>query len=215
MKKLAIVAGAFALATTIAACSHTAPVSVSPNLNVYSSYGEKLPGSYLLYVGDRDLSATIKPTGMNCGFHSFPIDIREAFKMSTTRTIEQLVESVELVDNPVPAADLARTGKAGMIVVQPQDMNIRVQFIEGFWTATADADAELAASITVDTSAGRVLGTTASGDSSATGGAGTLCDGGGRVIGEATEKALEELLGQIGERFANSPRLREGLAGTR
>ena len=116
---------------------------------------------------------------------------------------------MELVDTPVAATELGRMGKSGMIVIQPQDMTTRIQFIEGFWSMTGEASSEISASITVDTpSNGRALGTTASGDARASGGAGAVCGGGATIIGEATEKSLEELFGQIGERFSNSPRLR-------
>lgn len=197
------------MSASLGACAYNAPVNVSPNLNVYSSYGDKIPGSYLLYVEEEGLSATVKPTGFECSAHKYPIDITGVFKTSALRTMQQLVDDVQLVERPVPTTNLATMGKSGMIIIRAEDMTARMQFIPGFWSSTADASSEISASLTVDTPNGRVLGTSASGDARESGEAGSACGGGANALGQATEKALTELFGQIGERFTNSPRLRQ------
>jgi hypothetical protein len=73
------------------------------------------------------------------------------------------VESVQVVDAPVSASSLAERGLAGMIIIQPDTLVARIQFIEGFWPGTADSTVEISASISVDGKEGRLLGTSASG----------------------------------------------------
>jgi hypothetical protein len=206
--RLMMVAALAGAALTLGACAYNAPVAISPNLNVYSSYGDKLPGSYLLYVESSGLVQRVKPTGLSCAAHSFPLDVQSAFTSSVVKTMEQLVESVEVVSSPVATAELGRTGKAGMIIIRAENLRARIQFIPGFFSATADANVELSASLSVDGPGGRLLGTTAAGDGANQGGSGGACEGGATVLGQATEVALKELLGQLGERFSNSPRLR-------
>lgn len=197
-------------ALSAAACAHQAPVAVAPNLNVYSSYGEKLPGSYLLFVDGGALDTVVKPTGMNCSFHSYPVQLAQPFRQSVVKTVEQLVENVQVVDRPLTLADLQNQGKAGMIIVKAENINARLQVIEGFWSSSADSTVELTASLTVDAvPGGRLLGTSASGDGNGRSPAGAFCGESGKSIGVASEAAMKELLGQLGERMSNSPRLRD------
>jgi hypothetical protein len=197
-----------AASLALGACAYNAPVGVSPNLNVYSSYDEKLPGSYALYVDSELFSQTVRPTGYNCAAHTFPLDMRDTFKQSVTRTIQQLVEEVEVVQSPLSGEALARSGKRGQIVVRADGLNARVQFIPGFWSASSEGNVELTANLSVDGSNGRILGTTAEGSGTAQGDAGLMCGGGANAIAMAAEKATKQLLGQLGERLSNSPRMR-------
>lgn len=192
----------------LGACAYQAPVSVTPNLNVYSSYGEKLPGNYALYVSGEGFTGNVKPTGMTCAAHHFPLNVEAPFKESVVKTMQQLVENVEVVDRPLTSDELTRSGKRGMIIVRADTMVARIQFVEGFWSATGDANVELSANMSVDSSVGRVLGTTADGSGNAQSDAGAMCGGGANAIGQAAEKAMKQLLGQLGERLSNSPRLR-------
>lgn len=72
-----------------------------------------------------------------------------------------------------------------------------------------EADVDLVASLRVDGRSGRLLGTTVAADDNAVTDAGTGCDGGAQAISLATSGALKKLMGRLGERLANSPRLRE------
>jgi hypothetical protein len=195
-------------AVLLSACAYQAPVSVSPNLNVYSSYGEKLPGIYALYVSTDNFNQNIKPTGYQCSFHTYPLDLSTSFKSSVVKTMQQLVENIEVVDVPLSIEELKRSGKRGMIIVRGDTVDAHVQFIPGFWSAAATSQVELSANMTVDSSGGRVLGTTAQGSGNAQSDAGALCGGGANAVADAAQKAMKQLLGQLGERLSNSPRLR-------
>ncbi|MDB5437060.1 MAG: hypothetical protein JWR47_3317, partial [Phenylobacterium sp.] len=177
-------------------------------LNVYSSYDDKLPGSYALYVDSELFSQTVRPTGYNCAAHTFPLDMRDTFKQSVVKTIQQLVEEVEVVQTPLSGEALARSGKRGQIIVRADGLTARVQFIPGFWRASSEGNVELTANMSVDGANGRILGTTAEGAGTAQGEAGLMCGGGANAVATAAEKATKQLLGQLGERLSNSPRMR-------
>lgn len=196
----------------MAGCAYNAPVGVSPNLNVYLSYGDKLPGRYAVYVNADSFNTTVRPTGLNCGAHNYPLDLRESFKASALATVRQLVGDAELVESPLPATELARRGLTGQISVQADTIVARVQVISGFWSSTADSTIELTAGMNVDTGTGRVLGTTAQGFGNAQNDAGSFCGQVAVAIGSATEKAVRQVLGQLGERLSNSERLRHAAA---
>jgi hypothetical protein len=201
-----------ASASLVSACAYNVPVGSAPNLNVYSSYTEKVAGSYALFVDTNSFMKTVKSTGYACSAHTYPLDLRNSFREATVKTVQQLVENVEVVDHPLTSEELKQHNLMGQIIVRSDDLNARVQFVPGFWSASADANVELSASLTVDGHDGRLLGTTGEGAGNAQGEAGMYCGGGATTIGQATEKAVKQLLGQLGERLSNSPRLR-GKAG--
>ena len=133
LMKLLLLIGAAALTISLSACAYQAPVVATPNLNVYSSYSNKLSGNYLLYVDDDAFSQTIHATGIACSAHNYPLDARAAFKEATFKTVEQLVEHVEIVDNPVPFDSAAAKGKTGVIVVKGDEIQARFVMVPGFW----------------------------------------------------------------------------------
>jgi hypothetical protein len=192
----------------LSGCAYNAPVGVSPNLNVYSSYGDKLPGRYALVVESDAFNTDVKPTGYNCSAHHFPLDLREAFAASTAGTLRQLVQDVQVLPRPIPAQELANQGFAGEVIVTAETISARVQVVPGFWSSSASSVVEMSAGMTVDTINGRALGTSAQGFGDAQNDAGAMCGETATAIGTATEKAMRQLLGQLGERLSNSDRLR-------
>jgi len=193
----------------MAGCTYIAPVSVAPNMDVVSSYGEKLPGSYLLYVEGDQFAQMVEATGYACAAHAYPVDAGTAFRNSTVQTIQQLVDSVQVVEQPVSASELAAQGKMGMIIVDAQSLQARFVVLRGFGSATADANVDMAATISVDGRNGRLFGTTVEGSGNAQSDAGVMCGGAATALGEATQTAMNKLIGEMGDRLSNSTRLRE------
>ena len=194
-----------------AGCTYSAPTNVNPATNIYSNYDDKLQGRYALYVDAEKLKEDIKPSGLACSAHTFPVDARSAFRTSTIKTFENLIEEVEPVDQPLTQIDLTARGLRGMIVVEVDDIDIDLKVIPGFWTSEIEADAEITAQLTVDGTTGRLLGTAVEGEEDARSEAGGACEGGAAAIGEAVEEAMKEVLERLGERLTNSQRLRNGV----
>ncbi|MGN6146882.1 MAG: hypothetical protein ACTHOP_25210 [Mesorhizobium sp.] len=198
------------LAATVSGCQYKAEPLPIAAYNVYSSYGDKLPGKYLLYVDASALSRSIKPSDMNCAAHTFPIDMRTGFTGSVRKTFEPLVAELQVVDKPVDRADLAAQGARGMIMVKGEELDGRLRVVPGFWQAGMETEVELAASITVDGRNGRLLGSTVGGDGNAQGDAGGFCEGGAKAMTDAAEKAMKQAVGRLGEALTNSERVRKG-----
>ena len=193
----------------VSACTYNASAPVSPAYDVYSNYDDKLPGQYALYVDAEKLSGEYSVEGYACSAHNYSQDATGAFEQSVSQTFQNLVENLELVDQPLSANDLKAQGYTGMIIVEAEDIDVRINVIPGFWTSDMSADVDLAASLRVNGREGRLLGTTVSGDDDAKTGAGAGCEGGAKALSEATSKALEDLMQRLGERLSNSRRLRE------
>jgi hypothetical protein len=77
-----------------------------------------------------------------------------------------------------------------MIIIRADTLNARIQFISGFWSNTGDANVDLDATLSVDTTRGRVLGTTAEGSGNAQGDSGQACGGGEPLLWERRQKRL-------------------------
>jgi hypothetical protein len=206
IKSLSILASVTVL---LGACSYPVQPSVSPALNVYTSYADKLPGHYILVVEASSWGKVVKPSSYQCSAHSFPMDVNAVFKESVTRTVEQLVESVEVASVPPTRETMSNKKIAGVILVKADTFEPKLTFIPGFWSATASAAMDVSAALTVDGPQGRLLGTSAGASRSADGDAGEGCGDGAKVLADATSKALRDLMERLGERIGNAPKLRE------
>ena len=198
----------FVAAAFLGGCAYKTSAPVSPSYNVYSNYEDKVPGRFALYVNASSMRGEFKVDGLACSAHTYPMDASSAFKTSTLRTLANLVEDIEVVPTPLSRDRLKSGEYDGQIIVELEDMDVRLRMIPGFWTSEMEADVELTASIRVDGREGRVLGTTVSSDEHAKAEAGGACEGGANAISDATSDALEELMQKLGERFANSERVR-------
>ncbi|WP_421930173.1 hypothetical protein [Nitratireductor rhodophyticola] len=202
---------AIALMGVVAGCQYSAEPLPVAAYNVYSSYGEKLPGKYLLYVSSSKLRKDIKPSDLNCAAHTFPLDVGSGFTGSVRKTLATLVDELEVVDAPVDRDLLKSRGARGMIIIRGEDLNGRLRVVPGFWVNGIETEVEMAASITVDGRSGRLLGATVGGDGTAQSDAGGFCEGGAKSLTMAAEDAMKEAVGRLGEALTNSERVRGGV----
>ncbi|MDG4868394.1 hypothetical protein P8631_10330 [Guyparkeria sp. 1SP6A2] len=196
-------------AVLFSGCAYNSNAPVSASYDVYSSYGDKVPGRYALYIDGGDFKGDFKPLGFACSAHTYSQDATGAFEQSVIKTFENIIVTVEPVDSPLSFEELKSRNLDGQIVVRGEEMDVRISVIPGFWSASIEADVEFAANMTVDSQQGRLLGTTVSGDGDALAGAGTACEGGAKALSLAASDALKELMQRLGERISNSPRVRD------
>lgn len=177
-------------------------------MNVTSSYSEKVPGKFALYVEAGEFNKVIHPRGLQCAAHSYPLNISEGFRSSARITLANLVESVEFVDVPMSIDVLRAQGYRGQIVVKGEGLESKLVAIPGFWQANISTTVVLTASVSVDGPQGRVVGRTVEGAAERETEAGPFCSGGAASVEEASGQAMRKLLVQIGEAVANSDKLR-------
>src|SRR5215471_5972041 len=114
------------IAVLLGACSRDVAVMSAPNLNVYTSYTDKVPGKWLLSVESSTLHQNVHTDGIACAAYSWPIDMNEAFRQSARATFANLADSVELVQGNVPAEGLAQGGYSGVIHVNTDDFRVHL-----------------------------------------------------------------------------------------
>jgi hypothetical protein len=205
MKRPVLTAGAYLI---LASCAYNVDPLATPSYNVVSSYGEKVPGTWLLYVDAKPIDQPVKPEGYACSFHSFPLNLSSPFKSSVRQTLENVIEHIEDVPSPIPRQDVKARGARGIIVVHGDEVRTRLEVLPGFWSAKMDGQVSIVASITVDGSAGRIFGQTFEGQGRSGAEAGFACSGGAKGLADAAAKAMSDVSRKIGEGLTNSDRIR-------
>jgi len=192
----------------ISGCAYRANTKVSPALDIYSNYDNKIPGRFALYVDADDLKSDVKMTGYNCAAYSYPVDASATFTSSVKKTFENLVDEIDIVQSPLDRTQISSGGYRGLIMVKAEDLAVDLRVIPGFFSAEIEADATIIARLTVEGDSGRIMGTSVEGDKTYRTDAGFACDGGATAVGRAVNKAMKETLERLGERLSNSVRLR-------
>lgn len=197
------------LGMLVAGCSYNAEVLESPAYNVVTSYGNKVPGKWLLYVDAAPLQRPVKPAGYACSAHKFPINMAGPFATSAKQTISNLVEQVEVVNGPVDRGQVAAMGAVGLIVVRGEELRPRLEVQPGFWSANMAAQATVIASVSIDSAKhGRILGTTVEGQGTADAESGMACGGGAKALSAAAGMGMKDSMRKMGEAISNSERVR-------
>ena len=201
-----------AVSIPLASCAHKEEPISSGSYDVVTSYSKRLPGKYLLYIDATTLNTTIRPRSVECAAHSFPIEGENGFSGSIRATLANVVETVEVVGEPIPADRLSARGARGLIVVRSENADGRIKIEPNFWGAAITSEIHIVATVTVDGAGGRLFGTTVEGIGRGDAPVGIMCSGGGISLQESTEKAIKDVVRKIGEGVANSDRVRGGKA---
>lgn len=203
-----------AAATCLAGCAYKAEPIAAPSYNVVTSFNEKIAGKWLLAVEAVPLNQTVKPSGMACAAHNFPLELSEAYKTSISQTLKNVFEQVENIPSPISGQEASRRGAKGMIVVRGEEVRGRLDVQPGFWTANMKTQVLIVASTFVDGANGRVFGTTVEGQGIADAEAGMMCEGGGKSLTDASAIAMKDNIRKVAEALGNSERVR-AIAGKR
>lgn len=194
----------------VSGCTYKAQVLETPAYNVVSSYGSEVPGKWLLYIDASPLYKPVKPAGIACSAHKFPIEMAGPFATSARQTIDNVVETVEVVSAPKNRSQVVALGARGMIVIRGEELRPRLEVQQGFFTANMSTSATLIASVEVDAvNGGRVLGTTVEGIGNGDQEAGVMCEGGAKSLATSAGVALKDTMRKIGEAISNSERMRQ------
>ena len=73
-------------------CSYKVPSNISPAVNIYSSYDEKIPGRVVLVMDNSiyNINRELKPSSFVCSAHKFPVTIDQQLALSIRQTTETL-----------------------------------------------------------------------------------------------------------------------------
>jgi hypothetical protein len=211
MRILAVIAAAICLG----GCAYKAEPISAPSYNVVTSFNEKIAGKWLLSVEATPLNQTIKPSGMACAAHNFPLELSEAYKTSVSQTLKNVFEQIENIPTPISGQEANRRGARGVIVVRGEEVRGRLDVQPGFWTANMKTQVLIVASTFVDGPSGRVFGTTVEGQGIADAEAGMMCEGGGKSLTDASAVAMRDNVRKVAEALGNSERVRAIAHGRR
>jgi hypothetical protein len=204
----ALIVGAAVL--SLGACAYQAQTVSSPARNVVTSYTNKVPGKWLLYVEADRLNTTARPEDVSCSAHSFPLDFSQGFPASVRDTLPNVLERVEEVPEPVASDRLKASGARGIVIVRGEQLSSRLRAVPGFWSANIVTEVDMAVSVTVEGPNGRMFGKTFDGRGKGDRPSGAFCSGGSESLKVAAEDAQREVLRRIAEEVANSDRVRSG-----
>jgi len=194
---------------SLTACAYEATPIATGAVSVISAYSNKVPGKFALAVESGELNKVIRPRGVQCSAHSYPLNMSDAFRSSVRATLSNVVEAIDEVPSPLSTATLKSSGYKGQIIVRGEGLEGKLIAVPGFWTANISTTIQLSASVVVDGVNGRLLGKTVEGLAEREAEAGPMCSGGSASVEEAAGQAMRKLMLQLGEAVANADRLRQ------
>ncbi|NVK35991.1 MAG: hypothetical protein HWE23_16005 [Rhodobacteraceae bacterium] len=190
-------------------CAYSAAPVSTPAFDTALSYSDKIPGKWVLAVDLDKFSETVRPSGYACAIHSYPLDVRQSYQSALNQTLQNVFESVEVVDRPPTAEQLKEMNAKGSIFVRAEAMSGRVDVLPGFWSANMRSRVELVSAVLVDGPSGRLFGKTVEGDGEGEESAGLVCSGGAKSLAAAAEDAMKDNVRGIAETLGNAPNLRK------
>ena len=196
------------LSACVGGCAYDAKPITTGAVNVVAAYSDKIPGKYALVIEPGELNKVIRPRGVNCSAHSYPLNMSEGFRSSVRTTFANLVEKLDEVPEPLQPQTLRANGYRGQIIVRGESLEGKLIAIPGFWNANISATVQMSASLTVDGPDGRLVGKTVEGLAEREADAGAFCAGGAESVEDAATQAARKLMVQLGETLANSDKLR-------
>lgn len=198
-----------ALALMLGGCAYQAEPISTPAYNVVTSFSNKAPGKWLLFVDGERLSDVVRPSDMNCAAHTFPLAMSSGFSGSVRATLENVLASVEQVNSAPTIAIAKARGARGVVIVRGEEIRGQLRVAPGFWSANIVTEVRVTASVAVDGASGRLFGQTVEGDGKGDTPAGPFCSGGADSLKKASEDALRNVVRKIAEAIGNADRLRK------
>ena len=194
-------------------CSHTVLSTISPAVNMHSSYDEKMKGPVVLVI-EYDLKAVnqeVKPSTHICSTHSYVIrlgdDLASSIKATTDAIFEQVVEQSAL-----PTRDeMQQRDIQGTIYVRIKRFYPAISFSRGVWETYGMASCDIVLEVIVTDSGNKdLLVTTVEGTRMAEGGrVHSFCGGGADILSNAISQGIRETMERYAERVSKSDKIRE------
>lgn len=192
-------------------CSYKVAPQVSPAVNTYSSYDDKVPGKFYLVLDSslRNIQREVTPGSDLCSAHSFPVNVGTALSLSVNDTVRSVVAEVVEIPSMPDQQYFKKNGGNGVILVRLKRFEPRLRFIQGFWSNSAIVNSDLVVEVTAKAPDGKtVLNTTAGSTRTTDGAAGSFCSNGDDLLSQNLFDATREAMERLAERLSNSHKLR-------
>ncbi len=195
----------------LSSCSYAVRPVSAPAVNIYSSYDEKIPGTFVVVIDDSvtHISREIKPSGRICSAYKYPISVGDSMALSVMGTLRSVFENIIEQSTLPTSEDLIKMDARGSILIKMERFDSKVRCSQGFMSASCTATSDIEFGVRVR-GVNRKLFATSVGDSATVDGdAGGACEDIANLLSESISKSVKEALERLGERLSNSSRLRE------
>jgi len=194
-------------------CSHTVLSTISPAVNIDSSYGTKMKGSVVLVIeyDPKAVNQKVKPSSHICSTHSYAImlgdDLASSIKATTDAIFEKVVEQSALLTKD----EMQEKDIQGTIYVRINRFHPAISFSRGVWETYGMASCDIVLDVTVTDSVNKdLLVTTVEGTTMAEGGrVHAFCGGGTDILSNAISQGIRETMERYAERVSNSDKIRK------
>ncbi|MEN3950824.1 hypothetical protein [Iodidimonas sp. SYSU 1G8] len=185
-------------ASLLAACTYDAkPVAVTSAASEIQTNRISRERVSLYLAPDLMDLETEADTGYTCSAHKFPVKAGSAVATSVRKVVEEAFAGYELRETPTysgPDLDM----RVGL-----ESFKVDLAFDSGFWSAKANAQAELVLKVDVSRNGEAIVGrTTIAGEG--TGRRDGGCGDGAEASAEATEKAIKRTMENMVYKLVNS-----------
>ena len=203
--------GLFFYVVILSGCAYNVkPVSM-PALNIYSSYDEKIPGTWVVVIDDsaKNVVREISASSHVCSAHKYPINVGDTIATSIKRTMDSIFENVIERVNMPSSDELQQIDAEGTVLVKMDTFEPKLRCSMGFWSGSCTASTDIEFGVIVRGQQGKLFATSVGDSATTDGDSGGACAGAANVLAESISKSVREALERMGERLSNSPKLRK------
>ena len=195
----------------ITGCTYKVQPTTVSTVPVYSSYEEKIPGTWVVIIDDslRDIQRNLSTASYACSAHKYPIVIGDSFATSVTNAMREIFENVVVRDTLPTRDDMNKDNYIGVILVKMASFEPRVSCTAGFWSITCSARTSIEMVATISGRNGKLLSTSVEGTAIVDGDAGGSCEKVANLLSESISKSLKKALSRLAERISNSHKIRK------
>lgn len=200
------------LSIILSGCAYSVKSEVSPAVNIYTAYEDKISGTVVLVLDDsiNNINMEVVPSSHTCGAHKFILNLESSLALSVHKTTESIFENVLIEKSIPPKESIEKSDINGIIIVKLNRLYPTITFYPTFWSSHATATCDIILDIVVKDKQGRnIIVTTVGGSRSAQGEGGGFCEKGANVLSNAVSLSIRDVMERYAERLSNSEKIRK------
>lgn len=211
MKRFTIAIAALS-ALALQACASQATMQMAPAVTSFAVDQEPIPGHWAVIVQASEIPTRYTSGELSCSGWTYTIESEETFRESVMATMDAAFESVRPMSSMPSQSAIQSQELDGAIIVSVNTYNAFMSWLQGFWTATARAEATIRIGVEVrDRNGERIAGFSEGAQRSATAESGG-CDAGSTAIARALATTTQSIMESSLERIQDNPRIRQSVA---
>jgi len=200
----------------IGGCSYAVKPAPSPAVNIYSSYDEKIPGTWVIvpYENISSIHKEIKTGTSVCIASKYSVNVGDTIDNSIKRTMRSIFENIVEHTSMPTNIGLKNLEANGSILVSLDTFEPKIRCSTFGGVCSGSSDIKLG--VVVRGKSGKLFATSVEDSAIVDSDSATTVDrptqGCSRLaylISEAISKNIKSALEKMGERLSNSPKLRE------